>query len=136
MENSVVLDRTGPVPSKTSLAQILQRHAPEAMEALLNILRTTRNESLRFGAAKLIIDKTIPDLKSEEIKGEAALKIMVAVMNYGSGDHLPNPVSLQPDGSQPPSVEGVTRPEEIPGIELAPEGKEDNSGDKPVDKVG
>ena len=72
--------KQGP-PNQGSLQAYIQNFTLEAIDALVEILRTTRNESLKMGAAKVIIDKSIADIKAIELSGKDGSPIRVQLIN-------------------------------------------------------
>ena len=72
--------KQGP-PNQGSLQAYIQNFTLEAIDALVNILRTTRNESLKMGAAKVIIDKSIADIKAIELSGKNGSPITIQLIN-------------------------------------------------------
>jgi hypothetical protein len=60
------MDNTDNKPvSKQTLYQIASRHSRAAIERLVELMNST-NENVALGAAKVLLQKTIPDLKHEE----------------------------------------------------------------------
>ncbi len=51
--------------SKQTLYQIASLHSRDAIERLVSLMGST-NENVALGAAKTLLGKTLPDLKSEE----------------------------------------------------------------------
>jgi hypothetical protein len=89
----------GVVPSKQSIYESLARHVPDAIAAIEELLQS-RNESIRLGAIKLIMDKCVPDLRATELTGEGGGEVLVRLIteadaksNSGSTDQeLPESV--------------------------------------------
>lgn len=52
-------------------------HFMEAFDTILEVMRTSRNPSDKLGAAKLIINKVLPDLKSVEVESDTATRILL-----------------------------------------------------------
>jgi hypothetical protein len=104
----------------------------DAVNKVYYLMQTSHNEAVQFACAKLIIDKTIPNLQATEISGEQAVQLAVAVMHYGRGDNLPDPLQVRPSEPEPSSAGSPPGFQEIPGAKLAPEGPKDNPGDKPA----
>ena len=72
--------KKGGAPNQGSLQAYIQNYTKEAIDAIVNILRTTRNEALKMGAAKVIIDKSIADIKSVELSGKNGEPIKLNVI--------------------------------------------------------
>jgi hypothetical protein len=65
---------TGPV-NKQVIYNLASTHAMEALRRLV-VLMYSENEPVAMGAAKTILAKCIPDLKSTEMSGEVGLKLI------------------------------------------------------------
>lgn len=70
--------------SETAIREKLRQYAPEAIDILVNIMRNGDNDNAKMGAAKVVLAKVVPDLKSSEIKGEIAGKWIVELKKYGT----------------------------------------------------
>lgn len=70
----------GPI-NRQGLYAYVSQYTKEAIDVLVEIMRTTRNESLKLGAAKAIIDKNLPDVKAVEITGQDGGPIRVQLIN-------------------------------------------------------
>ena len=64
-------------PGKGTLQSYVQNYTKEAIDKIVEIMRTSKNDALVMGAAKVIIDKSIPDLKSAELQGEGGGPILI-----------------------------------------------------------
>lgn len=62
--------RKGGVPSKQKLYQLAAAHAEESIKTLIEIVRNGDSDSNKIGAAKILLSKCIPDLKSAELSGK------------------------------------------------------------------
>lgn len=60
-------------------------------------------------------------------------KLVIEITSYGENDPIKNPIQLSSDAIHD---SGVGQPKEISGSQLAQEGKEDNTSNKPVDQMG
>lgn len=85
--------KTGGPMSRAQLYAIVQSHSKEAIRTLVEIMNTSRNEGMRMGAAKAILDKCVPDLKATEITGENGGDVLIRLIteadaksNSGSTD--------------------------------------------------
>ena len=68
-------------PNKGSLQAYSQNFTKEAIDKVVDIMRNSRNESLVFGAAKLLIDKAIPDMKAVELTGEDHGPLLIKIIS-------------------------------------------------------
>ncbi|HEC65803.1 MAG TPA: HEAT repeat domain-containing protein [bacterium] len=66
--------------SKRGFYAMVSKHTPEALETIVKLLKH-KNENIRLGAAKVIMNKTIPDLRSVEgkIEGEVVVGLVLKV---------------------------------------------------------
>lgn len=115
-------------PTRTNLYAKVARHIPKAIDVLVALL-DSRNEGIRMGAAKEIINKGLPDLKAMEVTGENGEPIRL-IINAGNG-FLPATLSVNasPAGSYP------TGSTPIQGDGVAQESTKDNNSDNRVDKA-
>ena len=74
-------------PKRTNLYGKVALLAPKAIETLGKLLEH-RNESVRVAAVKIVLSKTIPDLKGMEISGPEGEKLKV-VIEYVDNDGKP-----------------------------------------------
>lgn len=110
-------------PNKGTLQSYVQNFSIEAVDAIIEILRTTRNDALKMGAAKVIIDKSIPDLKAMEIGGVDGEPIKFFI-NTQSGFI---PAGLSFNGASTASY--ITRLPEVQSVDMAQKSKKDNDSD-------
>lgn len=115
-------------PSKGTLQSYLQNFSKEAIDVLVEIMRTSRNENLKMGAAKVIIDKTIADLKAVEIGGVNGEPIK---LNLITGADISQFTTLIAS-SEGSSSYGSSQ---VQGIGLAQAGEEDNNSNQSISKV-
>ena len=114
---------------KATLQSYLQRYSREAIDAIINILRTTRNESLKMGAAKVIIDKSIPDVKAVEITGKDGQPFTL----YIDAGHGFIPADVRALAA---SARGLTGGRsQIQSSSVAPQSEKDDNSDNGVDKT-
>lgn len=66
MNDSSHQAKTGGVPNRGSLYAVAAAHSKEAIETLCDLMKNSQNEGIRLGAAKAILNKTIPDLRASE----------------------------------------------------------------------
>lgn len=117
----------GPV-SRTGFYSLVSQYTEEAITKIVEIMRTSRNESLVLGAANAILDKTIPDLKAIEMGGaldeNGERQPLRLLINAGNG-FLPATVTV----STPPTRSPAEPSTEIQSVSLAPEGAKDIHSD-------
>lgn len=58
--------KTGGVPSKTSLYAVAAAHSKEAIETLYDLMKNSKNDGIRLGAARAILNKSLPDIKQSD----------------------------------------------------------------------
>lgn len=123
------------VKSKQSFYAAISEYTQEAIDFMVETMRNSRNESLKFGAARAIIDKTIPDLKSVELGGEldenGKRRSLELFVNVGGG-FLPATVSLP--ASPVSSSTGITT--QVQSTDLASESEKDLHSDNGDIKAG
>jgi len=80
MSNKV--DRTphNPTRSRQGLYAMAAKYAPRAIEVLQELMEHGDNSSVRMGAAKVLLAKSIPDLKAMEMTGKDGLPMKVIVI--------------------------------------------------------
>lgn len=103
-------------------------HVMEAFETILELMKTSKNDNVRLGAANKIIDKVVPDLKSTELMGElnadGSRPQIGLFINLGSGFI---PANLRPLTSSAGSL--TEQPQEIQDISVASQGTQDHNSD-------
>lgn len=67
----------------------------EILETLFGLLKS-RNEAIRLGAARTLLDKILPDLKAQEFK-ETAEPPIINVMTFGESDPLHKYLEAHPE---------------------------------------
>lgn len=60
--------------SNKALLEMVRAHVPKAIQTLVDLLDSP-TDNARVGAAKIILAKVLPDLKSEELTGDIALTL-------------------------------------------------------------
>lgn len=58
--------KKGGVKSRQGLYAYANKYSKEAIDVLVGFMRNSRNEGIRFGAARAILDKCLPDLKATD----------------------------------------------------------------------
>ncbi len=73
----IVPEKVDPPPltslSNKSLQAMTRRHVKRAIEITVELMESADNDSVRLGAAKSIMNKVLPDLKSQDIKMDGAI---------------------------------------------------------------
>ncbi len=54
------------VPNRGSLYAVAAAHSKEAIDTLYDLMMNSKNDNVRLGAAKALLDKSLPDLKPSE----------------------------------------------------------------------
>ena len=106
-----------PTPSQKGIYSKVAEHTDEILDVFFESLKS-RNENVRFGAAKVLLNKLLPDLRSSEITGKDGEPFTVNIIR----DYLSKP---RADATPASSAEGSV---EVQGADMAPEGKEDLNG--------
>ena len=60
----------GGVQNRGSLYAVAAAHSKEAIKTLYDLMKNSNNEGIRLGAAKALLNKALPDLKSSEMHEE------------------------------------------------------------------
>ena len=120
--NEIHEAKKGGAPNQGSLQSYIQNYTKEAIDAIVVILRTSRNESLKMGAAKLIIDKSIADKKAVELSGANGEPIKLNII--AGADYL----AWLAKSNASPAGGVVQQPPEIQGVNLAQAGEENVNG--------
>jgi hypothetical protein len=68
-----LIPKGGGVPRRTNLYNIVAPKGREIINTLFALLKSN-NEGIRLGAAKVLINKILPDLQAIQHKGEIELK--------------------------------------------------------------
>lgn len=63
-------------PGLQALQQYARPYAQRALDKAFELLDNSDNDSVKLGAAKLILAKVMPDLRSTEVTGEIALQLL------------------------------------------------------------
>lgn len=72
--------KTYVTPTRDILYAEAAKYAPRAIEILAEIMEKGDNDNSRMGAAKTILAKAIPDLKSIELTGENNAPIQIRIV--------------------------------------------------------
>ena len=115
------IDNQAP-PKRTNLYAIVSRHAPRAIQVLVESMES-KMPAVKMAAAKTLLAKCLPDIKALELGGDNGGPIQILV-NAGNG-FLPATLQLY----APPTGSAAEQPKEIQGASVASEGKENNNSD-------
>ena len=74
------------MPSKTSLYQKALYHAPRAIEVLVEAINQGENYAVKTGAAKALLSKCLPDLKSQDFTGLDGKSLIEKIIIVKAGD--------------------------------------------------
>lgn len=113
--------------NQAGMYQVIAAKFPEIIEALQFGL-TSRNPNARVGAAKILLNKILPDLKSVEVVGgfneDGTKQPVQLLINAGAG-FIPATIQFNasPTGSDP------TEPETVQDPHLASESPKDDNSD-------
>ena len=60
----------GGVPSKLGLYAYASKYTKEAIDMLYVLMSTSRNEGIKMGSARALLDKCLPDLKAVDLTSQ------------------------------------------------------------------
>lgn len=81
----------GPQISRADAFKKASTHFREAFEVIVKVMRESTNPSDKLGAAKIIINKVLPDLKASEITGaEGGPLQFIAILGGKTVHDLPS----------------------------------------------
>lgn len=69
-----------PHPSQVAIRNAIAPHAADIVRQLLHLMHYADNDSVKVGAAKTLLAKIVPDLKSNDFQGEG-VKTLVGLLN-------------------------------------------------------
>lgn len=64
-----------PNPSQTAIRNAIAPHAGDIVRKLLYLMEYADNDSVKMGAAKTLLGKLVPDLKSTDFEGEGVKQL-------------------------------------------------------------
>ena len=70
----------GGVVSRQTLYQVASKYSKEAIETLYDLMLHGSQEGVRLGAARALLDKALPDVKSVEITGEDHGPLLIKII--------------------------------------------------------
>ena len=125
--NAIESKRGGPV-SKQGFYSLVSQYTEEAINKIVDIMRNSRNESLKFAAARSIIDKTIADVKAVEVTGANGEPLSVSIKLDLAGGYIPRVRVSEMESIDAPPAGSNTGPPQIQSPSLASPGQKDNDG--------
>lgn len=60
-------------------------HFQTALDVVIDVMKTSKNDNARLGAARTVIDKVLPDLKSTELKDEDGKSLFSVLLSSVTG---------------------------------------------------
>lgn len=108
-------------PSKQKIYSEIASHADEIFQVLYDCLKS-KNEGIAMGAAKVLINKLVPDIKSVELSGQNGQPIQFFI-NAGGGFI---PTNIRVNATSTPSDNGGSTPLQDTGV--AQTSTQDNNG--------
>ena len=81
-DNALSLPKGGSI-SKRSMRRQIQKYFPKILSCLVADLES-KNPSVRVAAAKVLINKILPDLKATELSGQSGGHIKIELVDYGA----------------------------------------------------
>ncbi len=126
--------KLGGTQPQIALYQKIAAREDEIFQTLFKHL-ASRNDNVSLGAAKTLINKILPDLKSIEVGGEMGSdgkrRSIELLVNLGRG-FVPSfvPVSSTSAGGS------SEQPQEVQSTDLAPQGEKDLHGDNGDSQAG
>ncbi len=79
----------GPV-SKQALYNAASSHAHDAIAVLVQLMKEGKHESTKMGAAKTLLAKCLPDLKSTELSSEDGKALVLQILGGNTKNALPS----------------------------------------------
>lgn len=131
MSNSKIIvnePKKGGPPPRSGFYSLVSQYTEEAINKIVDIMRNSRNESLKFAAARSIIDKTIADVKAVELTGANGEPLTVSIKLDLAGGYIPRVRVSEMESVNAPPAGSNTGPPQIQSPGLAPQSpKDDNS---------
>jgi hypothetical protein len=78
--------------SEVQLREFIRPHVPDLIRKLLELVDNADQDSAKIGAAKILLSKVMPDLKSTEVKGEGA-KALAGILTIIAQRNQAEPVA-------------------------------------------
>jgi|SRR3990167_1375367 len=139
MSNSKTIvseQKKGGPPSRTGFYSLISQYTEEAVNRLVDIMRNSRNESLKFAAARAIIDKTIADVKAIELTGANGEPFSVSIKLDVAGGYIPRDRVSEVGTVNAPPAGSNQGPPQIQSPGLAPPGQKDDNSSNGTGQAG
>ena len=120
--------KNGGTKPQIALYQKIASHEEEIIQALLDGLHS-RNESIKIGAAKILINKILPDLRQMEVTGKDGGPIKLNIIS--GSDYIS--YTLKTDASPEASI--IESVGTVQGADMAQTGKKNNNSNNPDNQV-
>jgi hypothetical protein len=72
---------SGPISRQVAYSKA-SSHFKDALDTVIDVMKNSKNDNARLGAANTIIDKVVPDLKATEFTGENGNEILIKILDY------------------------------------------------------
>ena len=66
---------------RSAFYSYISKYGIEAIECLVYLMRNSKNESVQLGAAKVLLNKCLPDLKAQEPPADNDKKIFITLVH-------------------------------------------------------
>ena len=80
-ESNESTNRGGKTQSRQGLYALASTYSRAAITTLADLMQNAKQESVRMGAAKALLDKALPDLKTTEFTGEGGQDIVIRIID-------------------------------------------------------
>ncbi|MDD5220003.1 MAG: hypothetical protein PHV11_05535 [Candidatus Bipolaricaulis sp.] len=98
-----------PTPNQKGIYSKVAEHSDEILDVFFEGLKS-RNENIRFGAAKALLNKLLPDLRASEITGKDGEPFTVNIIrDYLSKSGVDAPPASSAEGSDEVQDTGVAQ---------------------------
>lgn len=77
----------GGVQGRSGLYAYVSKYTKEAIDVLVILMRTSRNEGIKMGAARALLDKSLPDLKADDASLESTEPLRIVFTSKPIPDH-------------------------------------------------
>ncbi len=115
--------------SRQGLYAYAAQYTKEAIDVIVEIMRTSRNESLKLGAANKLLDKNLPDIKAVEISGENGEPIKFNIISGADYISALGKITAASEAS------ALGRSSEVQSADLAPASTKDDNSNQSVSEV-
>ena len=130
-ESTTTSEATSGGSKQQPRAQLYQKFEPLANQAIEVIKKCmeSRNENIAMGAAKIVLERTVPAIKAIELTGNNGDPIK---FNIISGSDYVSAISKLTTAS---ATGSFGRSTEVQSVNLASTGTQDNNSDKSISEV-